>query len=143
MAGAEPFRFFIFVESGVLVSPVCAGLFDGWGPLRWRSVRAARLLGFGFVEEAIDETIHGGYSCRIAVGSKYMDLELQSPVIKPPLVSSTQAQRLPSYNRYVVNKRSRGELIYLATHMRVYTVVDHRTSDSLAPLVVALLLHYI
>ena len=42
-----------------------------------------RLLDFGFVEEVIDETTHDEYGGRIPVGSKYIDLELQSPAMKP------------------------------------------------------------
>ena len=45
-------------------------------------VRAARLLDFDFVEEVIDETIHGEYGGRIPVGSNYIDFELQSPAMK-------------------------------------------------------------
>ena len=64
MVGAELFRFFVFVESGVLVSPVRVGVFDGWGPLR-RRVRAARLVGFGFVEGVINKTVDRLKCCGI------------------------------------------------------------------------------
>jgi len=34
MTGTEPFRFFVFVESGILVFPVRMGPLSSWGPVR-------------------------------------------------------------------------------------------------------------
>ena len=60
ITGAEPFRFFVFVESGILVFPVCMGLFGGWGPLGWRRGMVVRFLSIAkFVEEFVEEAIHG------------------------------------------------------------------------------------
>ena len=66
MTGAEPFRLCVLVESSVLVFPVCMGLFRSWGPLRGRCVRVVGLLGLVFVEEFIEEVMHGGCSGRTA-----------------------------------------------------------------------------
>ena len=68
MKGTEAFRFFVFVESGVLVFPVRVGPFGGWGPLRWGRVRVVRLFGFGFgfefeFGEEVDSWCHSGSEC--------------------------------------------------------------------------------
>jgi len=64
MTDREPFRFFVFVESGILVFPVRIGSFGSWGPFRWRCVGVVRPLGFGFAGEFIEETVHDGYDSR-------------------------------------------------------------------------------
>jgi hypothetical protein len=59
---AEQFRLRVFVGGGILVFSVRMGLFGGWGPLRRGRVGMLRLVAFLFVEEFIEEPMHGGRS---------------------------------------------------------------------------------
>jgi hypothetical protein len=68
VTGAEQFRFRVFVGGGILVFSVRMGLFGGWGPLRWGRVGVLRFVAFLFVEEFIEEPMHGGGTTGIAGG---------------------------------------------------------------------------